>query len=88
MFALIQIKHVLNIMFLFLFFYFINFFPNHRSVVPKKKSNSKMIFMAQSQRQTAAGLWCGVCRTSWHACSSADKHMVDITDGLLSYRNQ
>lgn len=53
----------------------------------------KWFFMAQSQNKTAAGLWRkththSVCRTSWHACSSADKHMVDITQWLLSCRNQ
>ena len=70
-----------------------NTISQHRPVIPKV--NAQMIlFMAQSQSEAAAVLWRkththSVCReTSWHACSGADKHMVDITERLLSRGNQ
>lgn len=67
----------------------IHAFPRDCSVIPKVKP--KRFFMAHSQNKTAAVIaqnTHGVCRTSCHVCSRADKHMVNITQRLLSYRNQ
>lgn len=58
----------------------------------KTQSEAKRLFVAQCQNKTTSGFAVqnthSVRRTSGHVCSSADKHMVDITEWLLSGRNQ
>lgn len=55
------------------------------------QSNAQMIFYGSKPKQNSSWAMAqnthSVCRTSWHVCSSADKHMVDITERLLPCRN-
>lgn len=69
-----------------------NTISQHRPVIPKV--NAQMIFFYGSKPKRSSSCVVAqnthsVCReTSWHACSGADKHMVDITERLLSRGNQ
>lgn len=64
------------------------FLTSHRNT----QSNAQKIFYGSKPKQNSSWVKAqnthSVCRTSCHVCSSADKHMVDITERLLSCRNQ